>query len=257
MDLEFIKVTVEGSVGVIQLNRPEVLNALNGKMVREIVTTMQQWDRDDAIRVILLTGNEKFFSAGADIKEMSDQTTVEMLKKEQFQAWDQIGSITKPVVAAVSGFVLGGGCELMMSCDLVVASETAKIGLPEVKLGIMPGAGGTVRLTKMVGKVKAMEMLLTGEPISAEEALQYRLINQVVPVENYLEEAMKLAQKIAEQPPLSVRLMKQSALMALDSPLEQALQFERNAVYLLFSSDDQKEGMKAFLEKRKPRFEGK
>lgn len=257
MSVEFIKTFVEGSVGVIRLNRPEVLNALNIKMIDEIVTTMERWDHDDSVHVILLTGNEKAFAAGADIDEMSDQTTVEMLKKDQFQAWDRIATISKPIIAAVSGFVLGGGCELMMNCDLIVASETTKIGQPEVNLGIMPGAGGTVRLTKIVGKAKAMEMLLAGEPISAEEALQYQLINKVVPVEIYFEEAMKLAQKIAQQPPLSVRLIKRSALMALDSPLDQAMKYERNGFYLLFASEDQREGMKAFIEKRKPHFKGK
>lgn len=257
MSLEFIKTWIEGHVGVIQLNRPKVLNALNIKMVDEIVHTMEQWDRNEDIRVLLLTGNERAFASGADIDEMSDQTAVEMLKKNQFQVWDRIATISKPIIAAVSGFVLGGGCELMMNCDLIVASETIKIGQPEINLGIMPGAGGTVRLTKMVGKAKALEMLLTGEPISAEEALQYRLVNKVVPVEIYFDEAMKLAQKIAKKPPLSVQMIKRSARMAIDSSIDQALAYERNAMYLLFASEDQTEGMKAFQEKRKPDFKGK
>jgi len=257
MRLEFIKTSVEGQIGVIQLNRPKVYNALNIKMMEEIVQTMEQWDRDEDIRVIVLTGNEKAFASGADIDEMADQTAVDMLKKKQFQTWDRIATISKPIVAAVSGYVLGGGCELMMNCDLIVASETAKIGQPEINLGIMPGAGGTVRLTKMVGKAKAMEMLLTGEPITAEEALQYRLVNKVVPVESYLDEAMKLAKKIAEKPPLSVQLIKRSVIMAIDSPVEHAMEFERNSIFLLFASEDQTEGMQAFLEKRKPQFKGK
>lgn len=257
MSYEFIKVGAEGAVGMITLNRPEVLNALNLKIVDEIVEEMERMDRDDSIRVILITGNEKAFAAGADIDEMTDEKVISMLLKDQFTVWDRMSKINKPMIAAVSGFVLGGGCELMMSCDMVVASETTKIGQPEIKLGVMPGAGGTQRLTKAVGKAKAMEMLLTGDSISAQEALQYGLINKIVPVEVYLQEAMKLAKKIAVQPPVAARLIKKSVLKAMDNPLNEGMEYERNCFYLLFASEDKDEGMRAFVEKRRPKFTGR
>lgn len=257
MSYEFIKVATEGSVGIITLNRPQVLNALNLKIVDEIVEELERIDHDPSIRVVILTGNDKAFAAGADIDEMADEAVVSILLKDQFKAWDRLSKINTPVIAAVSGFVLGGGCELMMSCDMVIASETTKIGQPEIKLGVMPGAGGTQRLTKAVGKVKAMEMLLTGEPISAEEALRYGLVNRVVPVEVYFQEAMKLAQQIAAQPPVAARMIKKSVLKAMDSSLLDGMEYERNCFYLLFASEDREEGMKAFVEKRRPKFTGK
>lgn len=257
MDYAFIQVSRAQAVGTITLNRPHALNALNLKMVDELVDALEVFDRDDSIRVILLTGNEKAFAAGADIHEMVEETAVSMLLKDQFAVWDRIAAITKPIIAAVSGYVLGGGCELMMNCDLVIASETTQIGQPEIRLGIMPGAGGTQRLTKTVGKVKAMEMLLTGEMISAEEALRMGLVNKVVPLEMLLPEALDLAKKIAEKPPLAVRLIKKSVLKAIDQPLAEGLAYERNCFYLLFASEDQTEGMKAFMEKRKADFKGR
>ncbi|GAX89282.1 enoyl-CoA hydratase-related protein [Effusibacillus lacus] len=257
MVYEFIKVSIDQAVGIITLNRPEVLNALNLKMVDEIVAELERMDRDDKIRAIVITGNDAAFAAGADIAEMADEAAIPMLIKDQFAVWDRIAKVSKPIIAAVSGFVLGGGCELMMNCDIVIASETARIGQPEVKLGIMPGAGGTQRLTKAVGKVKAMEMLMTGEPIPAEEALRHGLINKLVPVEAYLQEAVKLAKQIAKQPPVAVRLIKKSVLKAIDTPLNEGLDYERNSFYLLFASDDKAEGMRAFGEKRKPNFAGR
>ncbi|WP_282200704.1 enoyl-CoA hydratase-related protein [Collibacillus ludicampi] len=257
MDYEFIRVARDQAVGIITLHRPEVLNALNLKLVDELVEALENMDRDDSVRTIVLTGNEKAFAAGADIDEMADETAISMLLKDQFTVWDRIATINKPIIAAVSGYVLGGGCELMMNCDIVIASETTKIGQPEINLGVMPGAGGTQRLTKMVGKVKAMEMLLTGSPISAEEALRYGLVNKVVPVEMYLQEAVTLAKKIAAKPPLAVRLIKKSVLKAIDNPLSEGLAYERNCFYLLFASEDQTEGMRAFVEKRKPKFTGR
>ena len=256
MDYELIEVSTEASVGILKLNRPKVFNALNLKMVDEIVRELERMDRDDSIRVIVLTGNEKAFAAGADIGEMADESAIPMLKRDRFAVWDRIAKVSKPIIAAVSGFVLGGGCELMMNCDIIIASETTKIGQPEVNLGVMPGAGGTQRLTKAVGKVKAMEMLLTGEPIDAQEALRYGLINKVVPAEIYLQQAIKVAKKIAEQPPVAVRLIKKSVLKAVDHSLEEGMDYERNSFYLLFASRDKDEGMKAFLEKRKPVFKG-
>lgn len=257
MGYEFIQVTVDQLIGILTLRRPEVLNALNLKMVDEIVDALERMDHDDSVRAIVLTGNEKSFAAGADIAEMADETVIPMLLKDQFAAWDRIAKVSKPLIAAVSGFVLGGGCELMMNCDIVIASETATIGQPEIKLGVMPGAGGTQRLTKAVGKTKAMEMLLTGEPITADEAWRYGLVNKVVPVEVHLQEAIRLARQIAAQPPVAVRLIKKSVLKAIDNPLDEGLDYERNCFYLLFATEDKTEGMNAFVEKRRPKFTGR
>ncbi|MBO8172402.1 MAG: enoyl-CoA hydratase/isomerase family protein [Bacillaceae bacterium] len=257
MSLEFIQVERDGKVGLIRLNRPKQLNALNLKMVDEIVETLESMDEDPEIRAIVITGNEQAFAAGADIDEMTEVDSIDMLLRDQFRVWDRIALVRKPIIAAVSGFALGGGCELVMNCDIVIASESARFGQPEVNLGVMPGAGGTQRFTKALGKVKAMELLLTGESLTAEEALHYGLINRVVPVEVYLDEAMKLANRIVGQPPIAVRLIKQSVLKAIDLPLDEGLDFERKNFYLLFSSEDQKEGMRAFAQKRKPDFKGK
>lgn len=257
MTYDTIKVSIDQSVGIITLHRPEVLNALNLQMVDELVAELERMDRDETIRAIVLVGNDKAFAAGADIDELADEAAIPMLLKDQFAVWDRIAKVSKPILAAVSGYALGGGCELMMHCDIVIASETARIGQPEVKLGVMPGAGGTQRLTKAVGKAKAMEMLLTGEPITADEALAYGLVNKVVPVEMVLQETIRLAKQIAEQPPVAVRLIKKSVLKAIDSPLQEGLDYERNCFYLLFASEDKTEGMRAFVEKRKPHFTGK
>lgn len=258
MSYQFILVSKDpAGYAVVQFNRPEVLNALNMKLMEELVDALESLDKDDHVRCIILTGNEKAFAAGADIKEMADASAVEMLTRDQFARWDRIRKIKTPIIAAVSGFALGGGCELMMTCDIVIASETARIGQPEINIGVMPGAGGTQRLTRAVGKVKAMEMVLTGSMISAQEALQWGLINKVVPVEYYFEEARALAASIASKPPVAVRLAKEAVLKAFDTTMEGGLEFERKNFYLLFSSEDQKEGMKAFAEKRKPEWKGK
>lgn len=256
MSYDYIKVAVEDGVGMITLNRPKILNALNLQLMDELVSELERMDQDADIRAILLTGNDKAFAAGADINEMAEASAIEIMKRDQFAVWDRISLISKPIIGAVSGFVLGGGCELMMNCDIVIASETTVIGQPEVKLGVMPGAGGTQRLTRAVGLQKAMEMLLTGEPISAKEAAQYGLVNRVVPVEAYYQEALKLAKQIAQQAPLAVQVIKKSVHKAQDLPLADALDYERNAFYLLLASDDRKVGMQAFLEKRTPRFTG-
>lgn len=244
-------------VALVRLNRPDALNALNPELMTELRDTLQALDRDDSVRVIILTGNEKAFAAGADIKQMADKGTIEMFKIDQFSTWDDIRRTKKPIIAAVSGFALGGGCELMMMCDMVVASETAKFGQPEIKIGVMPGAGGTQRLTRAVGKVRAMELVLTGKMIGADEALRIGLINRVVPVELYLSETIKLAREVAEMAPVAVRLAKDAVLHAFNTSLDEGLQVERKNFYMLFSTEDQKEGMKAFIEKRKAEFRGK
>jgi enoyl-CoA hydratase len=259
MNYEFILVEhqFEKHISLIRLNRPKELNALNRQLMQELKQALQELDNDEDVRCIIIAGNEKSFAAGADIKQMENANAIDMLNRDQFETWDQIRKTKKPVIAAVSGFCLGGGNELAMTCDMIVASETAKFGQPEIKIGIMPGAGGTQRLARAVGKVTAMEMVLTGKFISAEDALKAGLINKVVPVEVYLGEAIKLAKEIAQQSPIAVRLAKESVLKAFDSGLQEGLYFERKNFYMCFASEDQKEGMSAFVEKRKPEFKGK
>ncbi len=244
-------------VAHIQLNRPKELNALNLELMTELRDALKALDADDNVRVIIISGNEKAFAAGADIKQMAGKTAMDMYNIDQFSTWDTIKKTKKPLIAAVSGFALGGGCELVMLCDMIVASETARFGQPEIKIGVMPGAGGTQRLTRAVGKALAMEMVLTGRFISAEEALRAGLINRVVPVELFLKEAIQLASEVAALSPLAVKMAKESVLKAFDSSLEEGLHFERKNFYLLFASDDQKEGMQAFVDKRAPVFKGK
>jgi enoyl-CoA hydratase len=220
----------------------------------ELRDALQALDQDPSVRVMVLTGNDKAFAAGADIHQMNDKSTVDMLRIDQFSTWEQIRRLKKPLIAAVSGFVLGGGHELMMLCDMAIASESTRFGQPEILLGIMPGAGGTQRLTRQIGKATAMEMVLTGKPISAARAYELGLVNKVVPIEIYLEEALKLASEIAEKAPIAVRLAKESVLKAQDFGLSDGLEFERKNFYLLFATQDQKEGMDAFVNKRPPNF---
>ncbi len=257
--MEFIKVNpqIEKFIALIELNRPKELNALNRQLMIEVRDTLHELDENDNVRVIILTGGEKVFAAGADIKQMADATAIDMVNLDQFNTWDQIKKTKKPIIAAVSGFALGGGCELAMTCDMIVASETAKFGQPEIKIGTMPGAGGTQRLTRTVGKVTAMELVLTGKFISADEALNRGLINKVVPVELLLIETLKLAREIAKQSPVAVKLAKEAVNNAFNSTLDEGLLFERKNFYLTFASEDQKEGMAAFVEKRNPDFKGK
>lgn len=244
-------------IGAIQLHRPDALNALSLQTMIELVDAFETYDADSAIRCIVIHGSKKAFAAGADIKEMDNADTVTMLERDQFSRWERIRQTKKPVIAAVSGFALGGGCELTMLCDMIVASDTAQFGQPEINIGVMPGAGGTQRLTRAVGKALAMEIVLTGRMISAQQAFAAGLVNRVVPVEYYLEEAFALAKDVAAKAPLAARLAKESVNKAFSTTLEGGLEFERKNFYMLFSTADQKEGMSAFVEKRKPEWQGK
>ncbi|MCL5117152.1 MAG: enoyl-CoA hydratase-related protein [Firmicutes bacterium] len=244
-------------VVLLRLNRPEVLNALSSELMEELSTRLEALDQDEDVRAVVLTGNERAFAAGADIQELSSNTAVSMLNSRQITRWEAVKKFSKPLIAAVAGWALGGGMELVMACDMVIAGDNAQFGQPEIKIGVMPGAGGTQRLTKVVGKARAMEMVLTGRTISADEAFQMGLVNHVVAREQVVERALKLAEAIAQMPPLAVRLAKESVLTALDTPLDVGLLHERRLFSLLFASDDQKEGMAAFLEKRPPTFKGR
>ena len=257
--MEYIKVNpqYDKNIALIELNRPKELNALNRQLMIEIRDTLRDFDEDDNIRVVILTGGERVFAAGADIKQMADATAISMLNIDQFSTWDQIKKNKKPIIAAVSGFALGGGCELAMTCDMIIASETAQFGQPEINIGTMPGAGGTQRLTRAVGKGLAMEMVLTGRFITADEAQRAGLVNKVVPVELLLQETVKIARLIAAKSPIAVKLAKESVVKAFETTLDEGLQFERKNFYLTFASEDQKEGMKAFVEKRAQDFKGK
>jgi len=258
MEFEFILVQADYAphIALVQLNRPKELNALNLQLMLELKKALAQLDEQDEVRCIIITGNQQAFAAGADIKQMESKGPIDLLKIDQFETWDQIRKTKKPIIAAVSGFALGGGCELAMTCDMIIASETAKFGQPEIKIGIMPGAGGTQRLTRAVGKVNAMEMVLTGKFIGAEEAKNLGLVNRVVPEELYLDEAVKLAKEIALMSPIAIRLAKESVNKAFESGLQEGLFFERKNFYMTFASNDQKEGMSAFVEKRRPDFKG-
>ena len=251
-----ILTSTEDQIGIVTLNRPTVLNALSHDLMDELVKALEEFDKDENIRVIILTGSERAFAAGADIKEMSDETTISIMNKDRFATWDRVRNIKKPIIA-VSGFALGGGCELVMTCDMIVASETAQFGQPEINIGVIPGAGGTQRLTRVVGKHKAMEIILTGRSITANEAHAMGLVNRVAPVELYLDEAKALAKEIAKKSPVAVKLAKEAILKAFDGSLVEGLEFERKNFYMLFSSEDQKEGMRAFLEKRQATFTGR
>lgn len=247
----------DGHVAVIRINRPKVLNALNLELMRDLAGLLEQYDADESIRVILLAGSQRAFAAGADIGDMATATRADMEGRDQFEQWNRIKSIKKPLVAAVSGFALGGGCELMMHCDVIVCSETAKIGQPEINIGVMPGAGGTQRLTRAVGKAIAMDIVLSGRFLSAKEALAFGLVSRIVPREHWFDEAMKVATRIATKAPISLQNAKESVLNASETHLNDGLVRERKLFYMLFDTDDQTEGMSAFMEKRRPVFTGK
>ncbi len=257
MNFENVIVEKDGAVGVVTLNRPQALNALSYALVKDLSLAMQELDQDGDIRVIIVTGGEKVFAAGADIKEMAERGPFDERIQERLAYRDKINRVAKPVIAAVNGFALGGGCELAMSCDIIVAAESARFGQPEVNLGIIPGSGGTQRLTHLLGKHRAMELILTGDMLNAADAERLGLVNRVVPGELCLEEAKNIARKIATKPPLAIKAAKEAVLKSANSALEEGLEFERKSFYLLFASEDRTEGMKAFLEKRKAEFKGK
>ena len=246
-----------GRVGLVTLNRPGAMNALNNTLTRELMDALEAFDNDDAVGAMVITGNQKAFAAGADIKEMADKTVREMYDNDPIANFGRIRAIRKPVIAAVSGWALGGGCEIAMSCDMIVASETAKFGQPEITIGVIPGAGGTQRLTRAVGKAIAMEMILNNRTLSAAEALQFGLINRIVPAEAYLDEALKLAEEVASRAPAAIRSAKKMINQAYEQFLGEALSEEKKEFYNLFTTEDQKEGMRAFAEKRKPQWKGK
>lgn len=257
MDYENIVVEYPvNGVGLVRMNQPRAFNALTGPMLDEVMSALEAMNSDDAIGCMVLTGTERVFAAGADIKEMAGASVAEMVKMNFIARWERLRQIHKPVIAAVSGYALGGGCELAMACDMIVASETAVFGQPEINLGVMPGAGGTQRLARTIGKALTMEMVLNDRRLSAAEAERFGLVNRVVPVEEYLNSAIKLAGEIAARAPVAIRLAKDAVNMALETPLSAGLAYERNSFYALFATQDQEEGMAAFLEKRDPAWKG-
>ena len=251
MTYETLLVDTKGRVGVITLNRPQALNALNRALIGELTKAVDAFEADDSIGCILITGSEKAFAAGADIKEMADKTFTEAYLGNFTVGWDRVAQARKPIVAAVAGFALGGGCELAMQCDIIVAADTAKFGQPEIKLGVIPGIGGTQRLTHALGKAKAMDMILTGRMMDAAEAERAGLVARVVPAAQLMDEAMKVADTIATMSLPSVLAGKEAVNRAFESSLAEGVVFERRIFHSLFATDDQKEGMKAFVEKRK------
>ena len=257
MSYTSILTETRGRVGLVTLNRPAAMNALNPIILSELMDALESFDGDENVGAMVVAGNEKVFAAGADIKEMADASEEQMRQSPFIGLFDRIRKIKKPVIAAVSGWALGGGCELAMSCDMIVASEKAKFGQPEITIGVIPGAGGTQRLTLAVGKAIAMEMVLNNRTLSAQEALQFGLVNRVVPVESCLTEALMLAEKIASQAPVAVRTGKEAVNAVFEGSLTDGLSTEQDLFYGLFSTEDQKEGMRAFIEKREPIWKGR
>jgi enoyl-CoA hydratase len=247
----------EQRTALVRLNRPKQLNALNAQVMDALCDALEALDRDDGVRVVVVTGNQRAFAAGADIGEMATATPMEMLAGNRIGQWDRVRRVGKPVIAAVNGWCLGGGCELAMTLDLIVAGEGAKFGQPEINIGVIPGAGGTQRLARAIGKSRAMEMILTGEPMTAREAHERGLVARVVPDELLEEDALALAAQIATKSPVALRIAKEAVNAAYEMNLTEALAHERRLFYLLFASDDQKEGMAAFMEKRTPDFKGR
>ena len=247
----------DGRIGIVLMNRPQALNALSGELMSSVVGALEELDADPEIRAIVLGGGERAFAAGADIAELAAGTPISLYENRRIDQWDTIKNLRTPIVAAVSGFCLGGGCELAMLCDIVVASETAKFGQPEINLGVLPGAGGTQRLTRAVGKAIAMDVILTGRMLSAREALDFGLVARVVAKEAWLDEAKRVAHAIAAKGPVAVRLAKEAIDKAFEAPLAVGVDFERRAFYLARASEDAEEGLNAFVEKRPPEFKGR
>jgi len=256
MPYEMILTETRGRVGLVTLNRPQAMNALNNQLMRELMDALEAFDNNDRIGAMVITGNEKAFAAGADIKELADKTIQQMMDSDHIAVFGRIRTIQKPVIAAVSGWALGGGCEVALSCDMIVASESARFGQPEINIGVIPGAGGTQRLTHAVGKALTMEMILNDRRLTAQEAYQFGLVNRVVPVEGYLEAALKLAEEIASRAPIAVREAKKMINQSYERFLADGLAEEKQVFYNLFATQDQKEGMKAFTEKRRPEWKG-
>jgi enoyl-CoA hydratase len=257
MSYETIIVETRGRVGIIRLNRPQALNALNSALNGELARAIAAFDADDGIGCVLLTGSEKAFAAGADIKEMAGQSAVDMFMGDFAGAWHATANARKPVIAAVAGFALGGGCELALQCDLIIAADTAKFGQPEIKLGVIPGIGGTQRMTRAIGKAKAMDMILTGRMMDAAEAERAGLVARVVPAASLMDEAVKVAETIAAMSLPALIAAKETVNRAFETSLAEGIRFERRVFHLLFATHDQKEGMAAFVEKRAAKFENK
>ncbi len=257
MAYETLIVDTKGQAGLITLNRPDALNALNSELIGELNAALKNFEADERIGCIVITGSEKAFAAGADIKEMMDKTYIEAYSQNFLSEWDRIANIRKPVIAAVAGYALGGGCELAMMCDFILAAETAKFGQPEITLGIMPGAGGTQRLTRLIGKAKAMDMCLSGRMMNAAEAEQAGLVSRVFPADDLVKQALKIANKIAGFSAPIVMMTKESVNRAQETSLAEGIRFERRLFQSMFATKDQKEGMSAFIEKRTPRFKNK
>lgn len=252
MTFETITVERDGAVALLRLNRPQALNALNVKLKQELTTALAALDADDAVAAIVITGSEKAFAAGADIKEMQDKSYMDAYLGGHFDGWDQVAECRTPVIAAVAGYALGGGCELAMMCDFIIAADSARFGQPEIKIGTLPGLGGTQRLTRFVGKSKAMEMCLTGRMMDAAEAERAGLVSRVVAADKLIEEAMSAAHAIAGYSRPSVRMTKACVNRAYESTLAEGVRYERQVFFSTFATEDQKEGMRAFVEKRKP-----
>ncbi|MBK8270081.1 MAG: enoyl-CoA hydratase/isomerase family protein [Planctomycetes bacterium] len=257
MSTEFILKQIDGAVAVLRLNRPDVLNALNIPLMDQLIGMLEAIDTDPGVRCVVLTGNDRAFAAGADIKEMAEASVVDMYERNNLARWERIKKVRKPIIAAVNGFCLGGGCELAMHCDMIIAGEGAQFGQPEINIGVIPGAGGTQRLTREAGKFRAMELILTGRFFGAKEAASIGMVTRVVPDALVVEESMKIAKDIASKSPMAVRFAKEAVLKAFDGTLADGLDYERKMFYMLFGTEDQKEGMKAFIEKRKANYTGK
>jgi enoyl-CoA hydratase len=257
MGYEHIVVEIEPPIATVTLNRPKVLNALSPDLIRELNGALAELDADEAVRAVVLTGGPRVFAAGADIGDMADRTAVEQLQRDQTGRWAGIAAFGKPLIAAVNGYALGGGCELALMCDMIIAGDSARFGQPEINLGIIPGAGGTQRWPRTAGKYAAMEIMLSGSPVTARRAHELGIVNKVVPAEMTVVLAQRTARQLADKAPLAVRMAKEAVLKAFESPLSEGLATERKSFYFLFSTEDQKEGMHAFLEKRKGVFKGR